>query len=214
MSVQQPPYNTSKSASKLSLAFIEAIYAALFAKLNAIYPISEALKHSIIKNSQVELFKKGEHLLEIGKVNRNINFIFKGFLWGYYINDKGVERISWFLIGGDIAISVVSFHEQIKSYEGMYVHEEVISISMPYDMLEWHYDNFLEFNVHGRKLKVPYHVKDNKRVYSSIMEDAKQRYNRLLKEIPDILDRVPSKIVASYLDVAPATLSKIKRGKY
>lgn len=214
MSVQQPPYNTSKSASKLSLAFIEAIYTALFAKLNAIYPISEALKYSIIRNSQVELFKKGEHLLEIGKVNRNINFIFKGFLWSYYINDKGVERISWFLMSGDMAISVVSFHEQIKSYEGIYVHKEVISISMPYEMLEWHYDNFLEFNVHGRKLKIPYHVKDNIRVYSSIVEDVTQRFNRLMTTIPDIFEHAPAKKVASYLDVTPETLSKIRAGKY
>jgi CRP/FNR family transcriptional regulator, anaerobic regulatory protein len=214
MSEKQPQYNISKSAVKLSLEVVEAIYKALFEMFNSAYPVSEALKNSIIRHSQVKVFKRKQHMLEIGKINRDIHFVFSGTLWGYYLKDNGTERISWFLKENDMAISVVSFHEQVPSYEGIYVYKDAICISMSYEMLEWNFDNFLEFNVIGRKLKIPYHVKDNIRVYSFLIEDAKQKYNRLLGEFPDILNRVPAKIVASFLDITPETLSRIRAGKY
>jgi hypothetical protein len=214
MSEKQPQYNISKSAAKLSIEVVEAIYKALFEMFNSAYPVSEALKNSIIRHSQVKVFKRKQHMLEIGKINRDIHFVFSGTLWGYYLKDNGTERISWFLKENDMAISVVSFHEQVPSYEGIYVYKDAICISMSYEMLEWNFDNFLEFNVIGRKLKIPYHVKDNIRVYSFLIEDAKQKYNRLLGEFPDILNRVPAKIVASFLDITPETLSRIRAGKY
>ncbi|MRG46703.1 Crp/Fnr family transcriptional regulator [Chitinophaga sp. SYP-B3965] len=213
MSEKQPQYNIHKSASKLSIEIIEAIYKVLFERFNMIYPVSEDLWNSIIRHSQVKVFKKKQHMLEIGKINRDIHFIFSGTLWAYYVGEKG-ERISWFLIEGDMAISVVSFHNQIKSYEGIYVHEEAICISMSHEMLQWHYANFVEFNVIGLQTIIPYHVKDNVRVYSSIMEDATERYNRLLETIPDIFTRVPANRVASYLDISAETLSRIRAGKY
>ena len=214
MSEKQPHYNVSKSAAKLSIDFIEAIYTALFARFNAIYPISEALKNSIIRHSEVRVFKRKQHMLEIGKVNRDIHFIFSGTLWGYYLKENGTERISWFLIENDMAISVVSFHEQMASYEGIYVYSDAICISMSHEMMEWHFANFLEFNIIGLQLKIHYHVKDNKRLYSHLTENATQKYNRLLEDIPDIFSRVPAKAVASYLDIAPETLSKIRGRKY
>lgn len=214
MSEKQLHYNICKSASKLSLDVIEAAYATLFALFNSIYPINEALKESIIRQSQIKVFKRKQHMLEIGKVNRDIHFIFSGTLWGYYIDDKGLLRISWFLKENDMAISVVSFHEQIPSYEGIYVYEETVCISMSHEMMEWHFRNFLEFNVIGLQLKILYHVKDNKRIFSYLTEDAKKRYNRLLEEFPDIFNRVPGKIIASYLDITPETFSRIRAGKY
>jgi hypothetical protein len=214
MSEKQPHYNISKSASKLSLDFIEAIYAVLFARFSAIYPVSEALRNSIIRHSQVKVFKRKQHMLEIGKVNRDIHFIFSGTLWGYYLDEKGIKGISWFLKENDMAISVVSFHEQVPSYEGIYVYSDAICISMSYEMMEWHFANFLEFNIIGRQLKIHYHVRDNKRLFSFLTENAKQRYSRLLEEFPDIFGRVPAKIVASYLNITPETLSRIRAGKY
>jgi len=40
--------------------------------------------------------------------------------------------------------------------------------------------------------------------------DAAERYNELLKQNPQIVQRLPNKIVASYLNVSQETLSRIK----
>ncbi len=50
-----------------------------------------------------------------------------------------------------------------------------------------------------------------KRVISLMSETAQQRYDRLLKEYPTIFDKVKSYHIASYLGIAPQTLSKLRR---
>jgi hypothetical protein len=49
------------------------------------------------------------------------------------------------------------------------------------------------------------------RIYQrEIMKDAVERYKELLSINPDILKRLPNKIVASYLNMSPETLSRLK----
>lgn len=42
------------------------------------------------------------------------------------------------------------------------------------------------------------------------MKDATERYKELLKVNPKIVDRLPNKIIASYLNMTPETLSRVK----
>jgi hypothetical protein len=49
-----------------------------------------------------------------------------------------------------------------------------------------------------------------KRVISLMSETAKARYERLLDEYPSITKQVKSYHIASYLGIAPQTLSKLK----
>ncbi len=46
---------------------------------------------------------------------------------------------------------------------------------------------------------------------ASLNETAEQRYRRMLDEQPDRLQRIPLKHLASYLGIAPESLSRIRR---
>lgn len=210
MSVEKPPYNFTKSAAHFSTKEIENFYKQLFALFNSIYPLSRALRRSIIKHTRVEVFKKDAMILEIGKINKRINFVVSGLLMAYYVKDNADKRVSWFLKEGAMAISVVSYELQVPSYEAIMALEDTICISMSHDDHEWHYEKFLAFNVYGRKLKIPFHIIDNQRVYSSIMENATQRYKRLLATLPDIFQRVKLEYIASYLGITQQSLSRIR----
>ncbi len=49
-----------------------------------------------------------------------------------------------------------------------------------------------------------------KRVISLMSESANDRYKRLLEEYPSIFSQVKSYHIASYLGIAPQTLSKLR----
>ncbi len=49
-----------------------------------------------------------------------------------------------------------------------------------------------------------------KRVISLMSETVAEKYERLLEEYPSIFDHVKSYHIASYLGIAPQTLSKLK----
>ncbi len=50
-----------------------------------------------------------------------------------------------------------------------------------------------------------------KRVISLMSESAEEQYQRLLREYPTIFDKVKSYHIASYLGIAPQTLSKLRK---
>ncbi len=50
-----------------------------------------------------------------------------------------------------------------------------------------------------------------KRVISLMSESAEERYERLLREYPTIFSKVKSYHIASYLGIAPQTLSKLRK---
>jgi hypothetical protein len=44
-------------------------------------------------------------------------------------------------------------------------------------------------------------------------QDAKAKYNRLREQYPDLLQRVPQYLIASYLGILPSSLSRIRNQK-
>jgi len=54
------------------------------------------------------------------------------------------------------------------------------------------------------------YVTNTNRLMSFITQDAAERYRQLLQEDPEIVRRLPNRIVASYLNISPETLSRLK----
>lgn len=213
MSEQQTHYNTSKSASILNPDSFGSMYEWMFELFNQIRPTRKALKKMIIENTRIELFKKGEIIQQNKKINRQCYFVFQGLVMAYYVKDNGEEITSWFMRIRDIVISVKSFFTQQPSREVIVALEDTICISLSYELLQKIYGAFTEFNVVGRVLTESYYIQMEERVYSLRMDDATQRYEKLLADHPDILQRVPLKYIASYLGITPQSLSRIRRKK-
>ena len=61
-----------------------------------------------------------------------------------------------------------------------------------------------------RKLTERVLLLEKKRIKETIFKSAKERYETLLAEKPNLVLRVPSIYIASYLGITPETLSRIK----
>jgi hypothetical protein len=49
------------------------------------------------------------------------------------------------------------------------------------------------------------------RVSDIYSEDAQSKYNHFLKQFPDLVQRVPQYLIASYLGILPSSLSRIRK---
>jgi CRP-like cAMP-binding protein len=177
--------------------------------LNSIHPLCNELVNYLMQNLQGEAFKKKEMLLEKGRVCNNIYFIEKGLIRCFYLlNEKEVS--SWFMKEGDVMISVESFFKQVPSYESIQALEDCKVYYINYNQLTYAYMKFVEFNFVGRVLTEKYYTLCEQRLYSLRMHKAAERYNDLLKNNPEIIQRVPSKHIASYLGISLETLSRVK----
>jgi len=182
---------------------------ALFTLLTSIHPLSEGLVNHLAKTLRTKSISKKQYLLKAGHISRQICFIEKGLLRCFYEQGEA-EVSSWFMKEGDVIISVESFFKQVPSYEIIQALEDCTVYYISYEQLMYAYMNFVEFNFVGRILTEKYYTLCEQRLYSLRMHKAVERYNDLLQNDPEIIQRVPSKYVASYLGISLETLSRVK----
>jgi CRP/FNR family transcriptional regulator, anaerobic regulatory protein len=184
----------------------------IFQFLNSIYPLSRPLYEHLLNIVNTKEIKKKEYLLRTGKVCKNIYFIEKGLIRCFYLNGEK-EISSWFMKEGDVITSIKSFYEQIPSYESIQALENSIVHYISYDEIQIIYKTYLEFNFISRVLTEKYYALCDERLYSTKMKQASDRYKYLMDHHPEIIQRVPSMYISSYLGISLETLSRIKNRK-
>ena len=180
--------------------------------LNTIWPLSESLKEYLFLHINLKEIPKKEYLLKAGQISRNVCFIQKGLLRCFYLKD-GKEVSSWFMKEGDVIFSISSFYEQKAGFEYIQALEDCALFYITYDELEYIYRTFMEFNYVGRKLTIKYHQLWDEQLYSIRMQSAEERYDWLMTNHPELIQRVPAKHLASWLDITEVTLSQMKAKK-
>jgi CRP/FNR family transcriptional regulator, anaerobic regulatory protein len=177
--------------------------------LHSVYPLSDSLEEYLRNNLKARNLKKKDYLLKKGHVCNDICFIGKGLLRCYYlIEDKEVS--SWFMKEGDVIVSVESFFKQTPSYEFIQALEDSTIYYITCNELQFIYRNFAEFNFIGRVLLEHYYTLSEQRLYAMRMQRSYDRYAYLMKFHTELIQRVPSKYLASYLGITEVTLSNIK----
>lgn len=181
----------------------------LFLFLNSIHPLSEEILRQLTLNLKRKVLLKKDFLLKEGQTCKSIYFIEQGLLRCFY-NKEAKEVSTWFMKEGDMVISVESYYNQQPGYENIQALEDSIIYYMEYDVLQSMYHSFPEFNITGRRLTEKYYTLSEQRIYSIRMQSAAERYLYLLTNHAELIQRVPSKFLASYLGIAMETLSRMK----
>jgi len=181
--------------------------------LNSIHKLSPELNNHLLCVVKHRQIKKKDFLLKAGQVNKEISFIESGLLHAFYLKEE-TEVSSWFLKEGDVIVSVESFYDQKPSYEYIRALENTSIYYIDFSELQFIYDNFMEFNYIGRVLTIKYLKIWTQQLYSIKMRSAEERYEWILQNHPELLLRVPAKLIASYLDLTAVTLSAVKHKIY
>jgi CRP-like cAMP-binding protein len=184
----------------------------LLAYLQSIHPLSTDLVAYLGTVLKTKKLAKREMLLGEQQICKNIYFVSRGLVRCYYLLDA-TEVSSWFMKEGDVIVSVESFYTQKPSDEIMQALEECELYYISYDELQYVYKHYPEFNFIGRVLIEKYYILSERRLFSLRMQKASERYRYLLDYHPELILRVPSKFLASYLGITEETLSRIRSGK-
>lgn len=178
---------------------------------NAIYPLSDDLQEAIVSLTEVKIVKRKTRLLNAGEISNAIYFVVKGAARVYYLEKDGTETTSWFLLENDFLISVYSFFTGQPSFEYVDTLEDCSFIVLKRDALNKLYEQFLEFNIIGRKLTEHYYIRNEIQANQLRTLSAKQRYLELMKNNPKLINRVSLGYIASYLGISQETLSRLRK---
>lgn len=180
----------------------------LFLRFDEIKPLSAELRERIQSILIKKIIQKKDILLREGDTARYIYFIEKGLVRGYRLK-KGKQKTSWIMKEGDIFLSIRSFFSQKPSKDTIEALEECIIHYISHEQLEQLYAEFPEFNLHGRKILEYYYELSEDR-YEMRDQPTIERFEFLMTYHPELITRVPDKILASYLNMTPENFSAQK----
>jgi CRP-like cAMP-binding protein len=180
--------------------------------LNAIHPLSPGLQEHLATVLKSREMSRKDLLLRAGHICRTIHFVEKGLLRCFYIKGDN-EVCTWFMKEGDVIVSIESFFQQKESYESIQALEDCTLYYIDYSQLQSIYREFPEFNFIGRVLTEKYYTLWAQQLYALRMNQAPERYQWLLDNHPELIQRVPAKYLASWLGITEVMLSMIKGRK-
>ena len=181
----------------------------IFDILNQFATISEDAKVELLKIISIKKIEKGSIVLHQGNICRNLYFIKSGFVRGFY-NQDGKEITSWFAFENEPFTSMYSFVSQKSSLENLEILEDSVLYDISYENLQLLFKKYSEFNLIGRLLIEKYYIELEERTISLQFQSAKERYQNIIDNQPQLLQKASLGMIASYLGISQETLSRIR----
>ena len=154
-------------------------------------------------------FTKGEIILEAGETCENIYYLHQGLVRQYYYkNEKEVtEHLG---VDGSIFMCIESLFREEPSKMVCEALEHSYIYALPKKRLE-------EVALHNVNIQILYRkILEESLIESQIhadmlrFESAQDRYRRICKGQPQVVLRAPLVYIASYLQMTPETLSRVR----
>jgi len=155
--------------------------------------------------------RKKKELLAPNETCRYIYFIVKGCLRSFFVDDKGNEHIYQLRLDNNWISDLESFFSQRPSKYYIEALEDSDMLRISFDRLEQLYQEVPKLERYFRILFQKAYINALERLNATMWESAPDRYNDMLKEHPDMFQRVPLVYIASYLGITPESLSRIRK---
>ncbi|SEQ93761.1 Crp/Fnr family transcriptional regulator [Neolewinella agarilytica] len=163
------------------------------------------------KKRKTRKVSKGDVLLSSGDIAIYGYQVLSGCLRSYVIDRNGKEHIlqfapeDWLITDLDSAMNKKPSAIFIDAIED----SEVISVRVA-EFMNFHSldkNTLVEMNLKFRNSIIA----SNKRVINMLCATAEDRYLEFLETYPDLAQRIPQKLIASYIGITPEYLSDLRR---
>lgn len=158
---------------------------------------------------EVATVKKNQHYLREGETSAKIGFVIDGLFRCYY-NIKNKQITTEFLLPNSIVAGMLSFLSNKPQRENIVALENSKIVTISKEDLFKLYEKDWKWQQAGRVLTEINFLRIEKRSICLQTLNARERYAELLKEMPEIIERVPLQYIASYLGMSPETFSRIR----
>lgn len=173
-------------------------------------PVAPELVYALIDSMEIQTYNSGEILLRAGEILSHGYLTLKGCVRQYYLVD-GEEKTTYFYTEGySISSYLSAAHRKPSTYSLSCVEDTILAalsidqqkkLFKKYPSLESVCRTGLEEEVsHYQQMLATY-----------ITTSPEERYLDLLKNRPELLERVPQYHLATYIGVKPESLSRIRK---
>ena len=187
------------------------MYELFFEKIEEKIKLTSA-QEDIIKQYLIpKKIRKNQYLLQEGDVAKYAAFVEKGALRAYSVGDRGTEHIIQFAFEGWTISDMYSFLTGEAATYNIDALEDselvLISKAAQDEILK----QIPAYEVYTRLQVTGAYMAMQKRLTSMLSQTLEERYINLTKLYPSLMQRVPQRMIASYMGLTPETLSRVRR---
>ena len=182
--------------------------------LNKVFEASGITKEelkAILPKYKLVNFKKGDFLLKEGQVEKKYWFIESGFVRSYIIDTEGNDITFNLYSSKDVVIDYPSIFFFSPTRENIQALTDCVCWEITFQDFQEMFNSIPNFREQQRGLLVGSYFALKQHSISLIADEAKERYLRLLKEKPHIIQNVSLKHIATFLGITDTSLSRIRK---
>jgi len=180
-----------------------------YAYLKRFMELSRSDFDMLVPFLELRTFDKKTIMVQQGEVDNYLNIVLKGLVRKYVRTQKGEVTIQ-LATEGHVVQSEISFHKRIPSDVILETLENTVVASIHYENMQQALQTLPFAEALGRSIVVHMFIKRDLSYMDQLKMTTRERFLRYLTNHPHMLQRVPQKILASYLNIKPETFSRLK----
>lgn len=165
----------------------------------------------IVSHFEREIVPKNQPLVREGQICSKLYFVEQGVGRSYYLKEDGKEITQWFFIEGLFMSSIESFFQQDPSLYYLEMLEDAVLYSITREKLDLLFSRYHNMEKLGRLLSTEMLTRVVNKLSAIQFQTARERYDYMLSEYPELANRVALGYIASYLGMTQETLSRIRK---
>jgi len=173
-----------------------------------ITPLTDPEFEYILSHFTPKKLKKHQFLIQEDDVVSNDYFVVKGLLKAYHVNKDGKEHIMQFAMEDWWITDYQAYFSQTKATLNIDCIEEVELLCLSLQNRDKICSELHKIEHFFRRKSNLGYIALQRRILSLLNDNAKERYEQLLFNYPNLFQRVPKTLIASYLGVSRETLSR------
>jgi CRP/FNR family transcriptional regulator, anaerobic regulatory protein len=173
-------------------------------------PLNKEEKELVNKMFHSRLFRKRQYVLQEGDVCTQFNFIVRGCLRSYKIDEKGTIHVLQFATENNWINDLGSFHRVKPSTLNIDALEDTVVLQISHDDLISLYKEAPKFDRIFRVLIENGFIHLQERLLQNISSTAEERYQSFLELYPHLINRLSQVQIAYFLGITPEFLSRLR----
>jgi len=158
-------------------------------------------------------FSRGDLIMKADEIQNSLYFITKGIIRNYIENKKGEIKIYNFRSENMVVTAYASYNyeDNLKALVNVECLEDSVLIKVPYEAINYVINNMKLGDRLGRYMAEAHVVEMLHYVLQRDTKTIIERLDSIDKSFPNIHQRVPQYMIASYLGITPVHLSNLKK---
>ena len=166
---------------------------------------------NIIEAHQKVNLKKGDYILKEGETANEYLILESGLIRSFAHDYNGNDITTDFFCNYDVVIEVLSLFQRTPTKENIQALTDCVCWKIDFNIFQELYHSIGGFSEWGRLWMTGKLFQFKQRSLEIITTSAKDRYEALIKEKPQVVLQSPLKYIASYLGITDTSFSRIRK---